>query len=97
MGGPDLDVGIQVFLRGARPYLNRMLDLIGIAPDLLAPLPQHLRLTRVRLRIAEAVPDIGILRDEAQRLPLATAANQDWNRIAHRRRHINRPALFDDP
>src|SRR6185312_14157625 len=47
------------------------------------------------LRVAEAVPDVGVLRDDTQRLLLAATADQ-YRDLAGRRRVESVPAGLDD-
>src|SRR5690349_8533382 len=46
------------------------LDLSGVATDLAAPLVEHRVLVGDGARVAEAVPDARVLRDDLERLPL---------------------------
>jgi hypothetical protein len=47
-----------------------------VAIDVLAPCVQHAALVRERLRGAEPVPDVCVLRDDAQRDPFTATADQ---------------------
>jgi hypothetical protein len=64
-----------VGIRRALPaHLDRDLDLRGVAPDGLAVLREDAELAVESLDVAEAVPDVGVLRDDAEGLLLAPAA-----------------------
>src|SRR5919107_2748126 len=52
-------------------YLSR------VTPDLLAPPVQGAALVRRPLRVAKAVPDVRVLRNDAQGHPLPAAADKD--------------------
>src|SRR3954462_15870355 len=45
---------------------SRQLDLGSVAPDLLAPAIDYRDLVHEGLRVGEAVPDVGVLGDDAQ-------------------------------
>ena len=49
------------------------LDRLWIAPDLLAPVVQHLHFVSDGVRVAEAMPHVGVLRGDTQRILLAAA------------------------
>src|SRR5690606_39873520 len=76
-------------LPGARP-----LDRGGVGADLRAVLGEDRRLAGERLEVAEGVPDVGVLGDEAQRLLLAAAADQHRD-AAGRGRVADREAVLD--
>jgi hypothetical protein len=76
VGDAVLDVAVGVFdLVG--PDSDRALYLLGVAPDFVAPVVQNPAIAARLLRVAEAVPDVGVLGHDAQRHPLATAPDQD--------------------
>src|SRR4051794_32253437 len=73
---------------------DRPLDLAGVAADVGAVLGQDLLLADEGLEIAERVPDVAVLGDQAQRLLLATATDQHRD-LAGRRRVQLGPARLD--
>src|SRR6185369_5745898 len=67
---------------------RRSLDLVGVPADRSAVLPEHLVLVMDRGRATEDVAGVGVLGHEAERLPLAAAADHDrgtWPRDRLRR------------
>ena len=61
------------------------LDLVGVAADGVAVAAQHVDLVGDLVGSAEDVARVGVLRDEAERLPLAAPADHDPRpRAAHR-------------
>ena len=67
---------------------------LRVATDGRAVLVEDAELVLEGRRVAEAVPDVGVLRDDAERLLLSPAADQDGD-VAHRRRVELGPALLD--
>jgi hypothetical protein len=71
------------------------LDLVRVAPDPGAPLVEDAVLVGDRVGGAEAVPDRGVLGDDAQRLPLAATADENRD-VPGRSRVQLRPARPDE-
>ena len=65
-----------------RRSLGRDLDLVDVASDIRAVLGENAELALERWRVAEAVPDVGVLGHDSQRLLLAPAADQDRDACA---------------
>src|SRR5579859_7483281 len=72
-------------------------SLLGAATafDLAAPVIQHLHFVANHLRIAEAMPHIGVLGRDFQRDLLATAADQNRN-LPYWPRNIDFPAVLNN-
>jgi hypothetical protein len=70
-----LDVAVEVpDLAG--PEVDGALYLLRVAPAPLAPVVEDAALAARLLRVAEAVPDVGVLGDDAERNLLPAAADQ---------------------
>ncbi len=74
---------------------DRPVDLAGVAPDLAAALVEDATLGGVGVGAQDAVPELGVLRGQAQRHLLAAAADQDRDRVAHWRGHVGPPVRQD--
>ena len=93
MGRAGVEIGLPVLdLVGVDA--DRPFDLRGIAVEARAPLVEHAVLRREVLRRSEAVPTVGVLRDEPQCHLLAAATDQDRN-VSHRRGMQSTEALHD--
>ncbi|HEU5382235.1 MAG TPA: hypothetical protein VFV38_43025 [Ktedonobacteraceae bacterium] len=95
MTDPDFEVRVAFDVAGSLLGTAAAFDLVGIAPNLRAPVIQHLHFMRNPLGVAEAMPHIGVFRGNLQCHLLATTADQNGN-LAQRLRDINLPAMFDD-
>src|SRR5690606_27980620 len=73
---------------------RRELDLRLVAADLVAPVAQHVEFAHERVGIGEAVPDVGVLGHDPQRLAFTPTADEDRD-VARRRRVELRPAVTD--
>ncbi len=85
MGDAVLYISIGV-LDLVRSDEDGALYLPRIAPYLLAPFVEDPALAGRLLGVPEAVPDVGVLRHDAQGNLLAAAPDQDRYPLAHRRR-----------
>src|SRR6476660_6331690 len=72
------------------------LDLRRVAPDPLAPIVQDAALAPGGIGIAETIPDIGVLGDEAQRHLLAATTDEDGQLAAAHRGWIQLAEPFSD-
>src|SRR6185437_8944799 len=74
VGHADVEVAVEVGQGVLADAADRALDLGRVAADPAAPVVEDVALLLRPLRVSEAVPDVGVLGDDAQGDALAAAA-----------------------
>src|SRR5581483_927026 len=91
----SLEESVALCIAGVLLGAAAALDLVGIAPNLRAPVVQDLHLVGKLFRAAEAMPHIGVLRGEFEGDLLAPTADENGN-FAQWFGNVDLPTVLDD-